>query len=88
VLVEVSGIDAVLIRFRRFRRLRSAGPAPLTSLVVPTMMASLVPAATAVAFAAPVRRAETIAGTHDELLAAGGHDANLYRIQAAVYATA
>ena len=86
--MEVSRIDAVRIRFRLFLRLRSAGPAPLTSLVVLTVMASLVPAATAVAFAALVRRAETIAGTHDELLAAGGRDADLYRIQAAAHATA
>jgi ABC-type multidrug transport system fused ATPase/permease subunit len=59
--VEVSGIDAVRMRLSLFFRLRTAGPALFTVLVVLTVLASLVPAATAVAFAALVGRVEIVA---------------------------
>jgi ATP-binding cassette subfamily B protein len=60
--MEISGTDAVRIRFTLFLGLRSVGPALLTSLVTLTVLASLIPAVTAVAFAGLVGHVETIAG--------------------------
>jgi ABC-type protease/lipase transport system fused ATPase/permease subunit len=58
---EVSGVDAVRIRVSLFLRLRSAGPALLVFVLAPTVLASLIPAAIAVAIAMLVRRVASVA---------------------------
>lgn len=59
--MEISGMEAVRIRLALFRGLRSAGASLFTTLLALTVLASLIPAATAVAFAALVGRVEGIA---------------------------